>query len=219
MTAANLGWCYGGFVTDKVVSFYQKRAEGEVGLIIAGAAGIDPVRVNKVGMMQVYDDRFIPGLKKLTDAVHGAGSAIFLQLMHAGAYAKQSEHNGVKAVAPSPLHSRFTREEAKELTKEEIREIIGYFGDAAMRAKTAGFDNRNTRFWSNENREKTVPFEALSSHKFARFHPIIESFRIVPTKARESHRNGIQEPQISNTITCPGIGDELINTSFDHACQ
>ena len=140
MTAANLGWCYGGYVTDKVVSFYQKRAEGEVGLIIAGAAGIDPVRVNKVGMMQVYDDRFIPGLKKLTDAVHGAGSAIFLQLMHAGAYAKQSEHNGVKAVAPSPLHSRFTREEAKELTKEEIREIIGYFGDAAMRAKTAGFD-------------------------------------------------------------------------------
>ena len=64
MTAANLGWCYGGFVTDKVVSFYQKRAEGEVGLIIAGAAGVDPVRVNKVGMMQVYDDRFIPGLKK-----------------------------------------------------------------------------------------------------------------------------------------------------------
>ena len=140
MTAANLGWCYGGYVTDKVVSFYQKRAEGEVGLIIAGAAGVDPVRVNKVGMMQVYDDRFIPGLKKLTDAVHEAGSAIFLQLMHAGAYAKQSEHNGIKAVAPSPLHSRFTREEAKELTKEEIREIIGYFGDAAMRAKTAGFD-------------------------------------------------------------------------------
>ena len=56
MTAANLGWCYGGYVTDKVVSFYQKRAEGEVGLIIAGAAGVDPVRVNKVGMMQVYDD-------------------------------------------------------------------------------------------------------------------------------------------------------------------
>lgn len=49
-------------------------------------------------------------------------------------------------------------------------------------------------FWSNENRGKAVPFEVLSSHKFARFHPIIESFRIVPAKARESHRNGIHEP-------------------------
>lgn len=140
MTAANLGWCYGGYVTDKVTAFYKRRAQGGVGLIIAGAAGVDPVRVNKVGMMQVYDDCFIPGLRKLTEAVHEEGSAIFLQLMHAGAYARQSEHNGLQAVAPSPLQSSFTREEARDLSREEIREIIEYFADAAMRAQKAGFD-------------------------------------------------------------------------------
>lgn len=140
MTAANLGWCYGGYVTDKVVAFYRKRAAGGVGLIIAGAAGVDTARVNRVGMMQVYDDRFIPGLQSLTKAVHEEGCAIFLQLMHAGAYAKQSEHNGLEAVAPSSYFCRFTREEARELSREEICRIIEYFADGAERAKKAGFD-------------------------------------------------------------------------------
>ena len=53
MTAANLGWCEDGFVTEKVVNFYRERARGQVGLIIAGAAGVDPVRVNQTGMMQI----------------------------------------------------------------------------------------------------------------------------------------------------------------------
>ena len=140
MTAANLGWCYGGYVTDKVISFYKKRAEGGVGMIIVGAAGVDPVRVNRVGMMQIYDDRFVPNLKKLTGSVHKAGAAVFLQLMHAGAYAKQSEHNGMNAVAPSAYHSGFTREDTTELSIEGIREITEYFADAAERAQKAGFD-------------------------------------------------------------------------------
>lgn len=140
MTAANLGWCYGGFVNDKVTAFYRRRAQGGVGLIIAGAAGVDPIRINRVGMMQVYDDRFIPGLKQLTDAVHEEKTAVFLQLMHAGAYARQSEHNGMEAIAPSSYHSKFTRECTREMTKDEIHSAVGYFADAAERARKAGFD-------------------------------------------------------------------------------
>ena len=65
MPAANLGWCTDGFVSEKVVSFYQKRARGGTGLIIAGAAGVDPVRINRAGMMQICDDRFIPAMERL----------------------------------------------------------------------------------------------------------------------------------------------------------
>lgn len=140
MTAANLGWCQDGYITDDIIAFYRERAKGRVGLIIAGAAGVDPTRVNKVGMMQIYDDCFIPKLKMLTKAIHKEGSKIFLQLMHAGAYAKQCEHEGVSAVAPSEYFCNFTRENVKELTKEEIAEIIHYFREGAIRAKQAGFD-------------------------------------------------------------------------------
>lgn len=140
MPAVNLGWCREGFVSEKVISFYQKRAEGGVGLIIAGAAGIDPVRVNHAGMMQIYDDRFIPGMKRLVQAVHKKDGKLFLQLMHAGAYAKQSEHGGLPAVAPSSYLCKFTGETAFALTESEIRQIISWFQDGAVRAQKAGFD-------------------------------------------------------------------------------
>lgn len=140
MTAANLGWCTDGCVTDQVVRFYEARASGGVGLIIAGAAGVDPVRKNQHRMMQICDDAYIPGLKNLTDRVHGAGAKIFVQLMHAGAYAKQTEHDGEIAVAPSEWFCPFTREKAIALTVEEIREIVRYFGQGARRAEAAGFD-------------------------------------------------------------------------------
>ncbi len=140
MTAANLGWCEDGFVTEKVVNFYRERARGQVGLIIAGAAGVDPIRVNQTGMMQIYDDRFIAPMQKLTKAVHEEDGKIFLQLMHAGAYARQKEHGGMSAVAPSEYVCPFTREKAEMLEEPEIRQIVSYFRDGALRAKEAGFD-------------------------------------------------------------------------------
>jgi 2,4-dienoyl-CoA reductase (NADPH2) len=140
MTAANLSWCTDGFVTDKFISFHQDRARGHVGLTIAGAAGIDPVRINRASMMGIYDDKFIPGLQRLTDAVHQENTRIFVQLMHPGAYARRREYNNATAVAPSAHVSRFTGEEARELSIPEIQEIIGWYGDAAVRAKKAGFD-------------------------------------------------------------------------------
>ena len=140
MTAANLGWCEDGFVTDEVAAFYRERAKGQAGLLIAGAAGVDPLRVNQARMMQIYKDSYIPPMKKLTAAIHGEGSRIFLQLMHAGAYAKRDEHAGMPAVAPSSCYCNFTREMADELSGKEIADIVTYFGEAAARAKAAGFD-------------------------------------------------------------------------------
>ncbi|MCI8576542.1 MAG: FAD-dependent oxidoreductase [Lachnospiraceae bacterium] len=140
MPAANLGWCTDGFVSEKVVSFYQKRARGGTGLIIAGAAGVDPVRINRAGMMQICDDRFIPAMERLVRAVHKEDGKIFLQLMHAGAYAGQEEHGGLPAVAPSRYFCNFTRETTEELTKAGISQIISWFRDGAVRAQKAGFD-------------------------------------------------------------------------------
>ena len=140
MTACNLGWCENGYVSGRVVDFYRMRAKGKTGLIIAGAAGVDPVRINTAGMMQVCHDRYIPGLRSLAFAVHNQDSRIFLQLMHAGAYARKKEHAGAQALAPSGGLSRFTGEYAREMTLEEIRLCTEYFADAAERARKAGFD-------------------------------------------------------------------------------
>ncbi|MBF7084314.1 FAD-dependent oxidoreductase [Desulfallas sp. Bu1-1] len=140
MTAMGLAYCPGGEISDRLVEFFRYRARGGVGLIVLGAVGIDPLRKIDHDMVYMHDDSFIPGLRRLTDAVHAEGAKIFAQLFHAGRYARTKEYYGVPAVAPSAVPSKFTGETPQELTQSEITEIISFFAEGARRAKEAGFD-------------------------------------------------------------------------------
>jgi 2,4-dienoyl-CoA reductase (NADPH2) len=91
-------------------------------------------------MLRLSDDSYIPGLKRLTEAIHSEGCAVFPQLMHPGRYARSKEYGGQQAVAPSAVPSRFTGETPRELTCEEMQYLVCCFKDAALRAKKAGFD-------------------------------------------------------------------------------
>lgn len=140
MTAASLCRSPGGKITDDVLDFYAARARGGAGLLIAGAAGIDPVRRSSGGMMQICDDSFIPKLQRLTTAVHQENGKVFLQLLHPGAYANPAEHGDLPPIAPSSYRSGLTRAQTVEMTLEDIHTVTGYFADAAARTVTAGFD-------------------------------------------------------------------------------
>ena len=138
MTPMHLGYSPKGEVNDQLIEFYRVRARGGVGLIIVGGCGIDRIG-NAFGMTQLDDDRFIPGLRRLVDAIHAEGAKIVPQLYQAGRYA-HSALTGQPSVAPSPIPSRLTRETPEELTEERIKEVIGSFANAARRAQSAGFD-------------------------------------------------------------------------------
>ncbi len=125
-------------VSQKLIDFYQARAEGGCGLIIVGGVGIDFVGGGPM-MLGIDDDSFIPGYEKLAEVIHKYGAKLFLQLFHAGRY-QFSFLIGQKAVAPSAIKSRYTKEEPRELKKEEILEIEKKFAEAALRAKKAGAD-------------------------------------------------------------------------------
>ncbi|ABO50931.1 NADH:flavin oxidoreductase/NADH oxidase [Desulforamulus reducens MI-1] len=138
MTPMHLGYTPNGEVTDQLIEFYRVRARGGAGLIVVGGCGIDRIG-NAYGMTQLDDDRFIPGLRRLADAVQAEGAKIVAQLYQAGRYA-HSALTGQPAVAPSPIPSKLTGETPVELTEEKIAEIVASFAKAAKRAKTAGFD-------------------------------------------------------------------------------
>lgn len=140
MTAASLCRCTDGFVSEDTIDFYQARARGGVGLIMAGAAGVDPTRRSRAGMMQACADAYLPGLTKLTQRVHQEGGKIFLQLLHPGAYANPAEYGEAPPLAPSSYFCGLTRVQTQEMTPAQIAEIVGYFAQAAVRAQTAGFD-------------------------------------------------------------------------------
>ncbi len=77
-----------GFVTEKQITLYQRLAEGGVGLIITGITCVDPSGQISKFQNFIFRDAFIPGLRRLTTAVHERGSKIAIQLFHAGREAR-----------------------------------------------------------------------------------------------------------------------------------
>jgi 2,4-dienoyl-CoA reductase-like NADH-dependent reductase (Old Yellow Enzyme family)/thioredoxin reductase len=126
-----------GEVTQSLISYYAARAEGGVGLIVTEDATIGPKY--GVNSLMLNDDRFISGWIDLARAIHAFGAKIAPQLIHPSFNAR-SALTGVQPVAASPIPSRFFREIPKELTVDEIDEIIEQFGMAASRAQEAGCD-------------------------------------------------------------------------------
>lgn len=128
----------GGEVTDRLIAYYAARARGGAGLITVEFTSIRRSGKSYEYMTGLYDDALVPGFKKLADAVHEAGARIAIQLSHAGRRAR-SQITGEIPVGASPIPSS-GGEVPRELTPDEIRALVEDFGNAALRAKTAGFD-------------------------------------------------------------------------------
>lgn len=139
MTAMHLGYTPDGIVTDRLISFYIARAKGGVGLIIVGGCPIDD-QGSMSGMICIDDDRYIPGLKKLTESIKKEGAGIAAQLYQAGRYVHSSMIGGKKPISASAVRSTFTGETPRALNPDEIPLVQDRFAQAALRAKKAGFD-------------------------------------------------------------------------------
>ncbi len=139
MPAMHLNYTPECEVTDQLVDFYEERARGGAGLIVIGGCRIDEYS-GAHGLIGLDDDRYVPGLKRLSDAVHKHGARISAQLYHAGRYVHSFLIGGRQALAPSAVTSRFTREEPREMTRQEIAETVENYARAALRAQKAGFD-------------------------------------------------------------------------------
>lgn len=111
-----------------------------MGLIIVEATCIDsPSGIALACQLCVDEDKYIPGLSKLAEAVHSYGGKIAIQLHHAGP--KSHFESDEQPVAPSPIALRGKpRLIPRELSKEEIKKIVKKFVLGARRAKQAGFD-------------------------------------------------------------------------------
>jgi len=129
----------GGTVSQRLIDYYVRRAEGGAGLITVEASSIDPVQVMNTRQIRIDDDSFIPGLSTLAGKIKAHQAKAAIQLYHPGRQT-QSKITGVQAVAPSPLTCPIVREQPRELSEQEIKVIVDEYADGARRAKEAGFD-------------------------------------------------------------------------------
>jgi 2,4-dienoyl-CoA reductase-like NADH-dependent reductase (Old Yellow Enzyme family) len=109
-----------GVSTPRMIDLMGKLAAGGVGLIITGHAFVHQQGWHQPWQLGIHTDELIPGLKAMTDAVHEKGGKIVVQLGYGGAYLSKSR--------------------VRRMTVEDLQEVFKAFGQAALRAKRAGFD-------------------------------------------------------------------------------
>lgn len=130
-----------GEVTEAMLAYYEKRAQGGAGTVIVEIACVDEP-VGRASLTQLCIDKpgYIAGLSELSERIKSYGCNAFIQLHHAGRQTAPSVTGGRKPVAPSPIPCRFMRSEPEELDLKGIKRVREKFVKAALYAAKAGFD-------------------------------------------------------------------------------
>lgn len=126
----------GGYVSDDMIAYYKAIAHGGCGLIVVEATSVHLPSAPK-NFLRICSDEYIPGLKKLVDAIHEEGACISIQLWQGGLAAWATDPSLV-SVVPSELE--FRGHIMQGASKELIAEVVASYGEAARRAYEAGFD-------------------------------------------------------------------------------
>ncbi len=129
-----------GFVSEKELAYIEAHARGGSGIVTTQGAYTDPKGEGQgyVGMMGIWDDKYIPGLKRMADIIHQGDALACLQLMHCG---RVGGINLPYTVGPSAVPQRLRRfRPQREMTVEDIELCIQEHIDGAVRAVEAGYE-------------------------------------------------------------------------------
>jgi 2,4-dienoyl-CoA reductase-like NADH-dependent reductase (Old Yellow Enzyme family) len=125
-------------VTDELIEYHRRPAAGGVGMTTVAYCAVSPGGRTEGRQIWMRPEA-VPGLQKLTDAIHAEGAAISAQIGHAGPVA-DARSNKARALAPvrffNPIAMRF----AKHASRDDIRGVINAHADAARFAIDSGFD-------------------------------------------------------------------------------
>ncbi len=114
-----------GSLPEEVYEIYEELAKGGVGAIITGFTSVSADDFYFDGMMRLSSDALIPQYKRLTDIIHKESCPVIAQLA-LGAFYRVYDGEAYEQTEPD------------EMTKDEIRQVVRIFREAARRAKEAG---------------------------------------------------------------------------------
>lgn len=129
----------GGWVNEQLIDFFTERAANDVGIIMTGSIAVSPEGRGLPTQLALYDPDYLPGLKRLVEAVHHQGARIGAQLYHAGRQATAAI-TGIQPVAPSPLPCALLGNDPRSMEPADFTRIRDDFVTCAKRAVEVGFD-------------------------------------------------------------------------------
>lgn len=124
-----------GAPTPALIETMEDLTKGGVGLIISSHAYVSPEGQAGVKQLGIHNDELIPGLSHMIDSVHQLGGKIVMQISHAGMFASK------KLIGCDPLVvSKIDESDGRQITGQDVTDLIVSFANGARRAKEAGFD-------------------------------------------------------------------------------
>lgn len=128
-----------GTVTEGFIRYHEDKAKGGWGLTMTEDIPVLEHCRTYERLPGLWEDSQIESHRTLTERIHAAGGRIGAQIYHAGRTADPNV-NGCRNVAPSAVRGQGIATVPRALTEEEIGGIVAAFGQAARRAKEAGYD-------------------------------------------------------------------------------
>jgi 2,4-dienoyl-CoA reductase-like NADH-dependent reductase (Old Yellow Enzyme family) len=136
-----------GVVTDQLVDFHVRHAAGGVGLSTLAYCAVAPE--GRTDRHQIWmRPEAVPGLRRLTDAVHAEGAAISAQLGHAGPVANGAS-NRSPALAPGRMFSPLSLRPINAASTADLERVVRAHAQAATIAEQAGVDAVELHFGHN----------------------------------------------------------------------
>lgn len=215
-------------VSDEELAYYEKRSYG-VGAVITACTYVIANGKGFPGQFAGHTDAYIDSLRKVAQAIHKGGAKAILQIYHGGHQSPPDLVPNGDVVSASNI---LNENGARELTLEEIQEIIKAFGETTRRAIEAGFDGveihgANTyllqQFFSGFTNKRTdkyggtiekrmrFPLEIVAEVNRVKQHYADDSFIV-------GYRFSPEEPQedgitLDDTVQ---LVDRLANESLDY---
>jgi len=210
--------------------YHEERARGGVALTMtAGSAVVGPDSPAVFGNLHLYDDRIVPWLRELTDAVHAQGAAVMIQITHLGRRTVWNRADWLPVVAPSCVREPAHRAFPKELEDWDTDRIVRAYAEGAQRAVAGGMDGIEIeayghlvdQFWSPatnrrqdgyggplENRMR-FGLDVLAAVRRAVGPDFIVGVRMVGDEQREDGLNQEEGLEIARRLAATGQVDFL----------
>ncbi len=125
-------------VTDDLIRFHQLPAAGGVGMTTVAYCAVSPGGRTEPGGLWMRQEA-VPGLRRLTEAVHAEGAAISAQIGHAGPV-RFARPDKSRALAPGRFFNPLVMSFTKSATSDDINDVISAHANAALLAVDSGFD-------------------------------------------------------------------------------
>ena len=129
-----------GKASEQFIRYHEEKAKGGWGLIITEDYRVSEHAGGYPHIGGLYEDEQIPSHRRFTDIIHQYDSKVFCQIYHAGRQANANVNGGVQPVSCSPIPCAWNKEIPRELTIDEIKQIVDDFGRTAANVVKAGFD-------------------------------------------------------------------------------